>query len=124
MSDVKPGVKPSLTLRFVTQSATGANPWWSELGPQLGEPLHLRVHLEWHVTCSLSKALPKFALAVTTNYIQNASSLQSYSLATALPKELSNKFIMLSPVFARNEITVLLTNCRLVRGGHYPTRVH
>ncbi len=70
----------------------------------------MRVHLEGHVNRSLSKALPKSALAVTTNCIQNASSLQSYSLATALPKELSNTFIMLSPVFARNEITVLLTN--------------
>jgi len=29
----KPGVKPNPTLILVTQAATRAAPWWSELGP-------------------------------------------------------------------------------------------
>ncbi len=38
MPAIKPGVKPSSTLRLPTLAAVRAAPRWSELGPQLGEP--------------------------------------------------------------------------------------
>jgi hypothetical protein len=47
---VKLEIEPNPTLRFSTQATMGAAPWWSRLGPRLGEPLHLKVRLEWHVT--------------------------------------------------------------------------
>ncbi len=49
MSVVKPRVEPSPTFRLKTQVVMKAIPWWFELGPQLGESSHLKVHLEGHV---------------------------------------------------------------------------
>jgi hypothetical protein len=52
---VKLRVEPNPTLRLVTQPVTRVAPWWSRLGPQLGESPHLKVHVEGHV-----KRLVKF----------------------------------------------------------------
>jgi hypothetical protein len=46
----KQKVELSPTHRFVTQATTRAALQWSKLGRKLGEPPHLRVRLEGHVT--------------------------------------------------------------------------
>lgn len=49
VSDVKRGVEPNTTLRFITQFVMKATLRWSKLGPWLIELPHLGFHLERHV---------------------------------------------------------------------------